>query len=259
MPDLRTLQSAFAGVLAAPTLPAVPDGVFAGARPALADRLALYRGNVAANARKALAAAYPIIGKLVGEAFFDGLAREFARHAPSKAGDLNVFGEGFAGFLATFPPARELPYLPDVARLEWAIHRAYYAADAEPLDPARLAQVPPEAQGSLRLRLHPACALLASPWPLARIWEVHRDDHEGDVAVAFEPKTHYCLVHRPAWRVMVGSLEAGPHLFLESVLAGHGLEEAVIRALAVDATFDLGHALATWIDAAVIVDIVTGD
>jgi hypothetical protein len=239
-------------------MPAAAESPFAGPVAALERRLAVYRGNGAANGRKALAAAYPIVEKLVGAAFFDGLALEYARHSPSREGDLNEFGHAFAQFLAGFPPVRELPYLPDVARLEWAIHRAHYAADAEALDVLRLAEVATEEQGALRLRLHPACAVLASPWPLARIWEVHRDDFAGDREVVFDTMTHRCLVHRPAWRVMVGALDAGAHGFLESVRAGRALDDCVGQALAADASFELGAALAEWIGARVIVDFEKG-
>lgn len=258
MPDLLAAQSAFAHFLGAPSMPAVVDTPFSGAPDRIEGRLAIYRGNVFANARKALAAAYPIIEKLVGEAFFDGLAREHARRSPSTAGDLNEYGREFAEFLQAFPHAQDLPYLPDVARLEWSIHRAHYAADAAPLDLDRLAAVAPESQGALRLRLHPACAVHTSPWPLARIWEVHREDFEGDSTVAFESKAHHCLVYRPAWRVMVGSLDAGAYVFLESVRAGSCLEDCVAQALTADSSFDLGPALAAWIGAAVIVDFETG-
>jgi hypothetical protein len=258
MSELHAIQSEFARLLGLASTPTERELPFAGAPAAIEPRLAVYRGNVAANARKALAGAYPIVEKLVGPEFFDGLAREYARHSPSREGDLNEFGHAFAAFLEDFPHVRDLPYLPDVARLEWAIHRAHYSADAAPLDPRRLAEVAPGSQASLRLRLHPACALLTSPWPLERIWDVHRDDYTGDPAVAFESRTFRCLVHRPAWRVMVGGLDEAAHAFLESVVAGRTFEECVGGALEADASFDLAPALAAWIDARVIVDFETG-
>lgn len=254
MPDLLEIQAEFARLLSSAAMPAAPNSPFVGTSWAIDPRVAVYRGNVFANARKALAAAYPIIEKLVGSEFFDGLAREYSRRSPSIAGDLNEYGQAFPEFLDTFPHVQDLPYLPDVARLEWAIHRAHYAADAVPLDLDRLAGLAPEDQGALRLRLHPACGLLTSQWPLARIWEVHRDDFTGDPRVVFDSATHHCLVHRPQWRVMVGALDAGALAFLACVQAGRSLEDCVARALAEDASFDLGPALAEWIGAAVIVD-----
>ncbi|MEO8038509.1 MAG: DNA-binding domain-containing protein [Betaproteobacteria bacterium] len=258
MSDLSAMQARFAELLGrAPARD--PAEVFAGDAASLAPRLAIYRGTVQANGRKALAAAYPIIEQLVGAEFFDALGREYAKLTPSRDGDLSAYGETFDLFLSGFPHVSELPYLPDVARLEWAIHRAHYAADADKLDPVRLAGVPAEAQGRLRWRLHPACALLDSGWPLARIWEVHRADHSGDGQVAFDTRMHHCLVHRPAWRVLVSDLDEGAYAFLAAVQEGAPLERCVERALAVDGSFDLGAAIAAWIDARVIVDFfVTG-
>ena len=93
-------------------------------------------------------------------------------------------GERLAAFVAAFPHTQDLPYLPDVARMEWLAHRAYYAADGTAFDPARLAGVPPSRWIDLRPALAPACALLESDWPLARIWTVHQDDFAGAIDVA---------------------------------------------------------------------------
>ena len=115
-----------------------------------------------------LAGAYPIVAKIVGESFFEGLAREYLRRFPSASGDLNEYGASLAQFVAAFPHTGDLPYLADVARMEWLAHRAHYAADAA------------EGPG---LRLPPARALLPSRRPLARTREIHPDDHEGEFSV----------------------------------------------------------------------------
>lgn len=87
------------------------------------SRLKVYRNNTFSNLRAALADVYPVILRLVGEDFFKHAATHFIRAHPSTSGDLNDYGGGFGEFLAAFPPAAELPYLCDVARLEWARRR----------------------------------------------------------------------------------------------------------------------------------------
>lgn len=253
MADLATTQSVFAEMLRSAVVSADERAVFNSTGKSLAERLALYRGNVLANGRKALSAAYPVVEQLVGGEFFDGLAREYGRRSPSSNGDLTLYGERFGEFLDGFEHVRDLPYLPDVARLEWAVHRAHYAADSERLDLTALASIPVESQGALRPRLHPACALLVSRWPLARIRAVHQPDHSGDRRVEFDDELHRCLVFRPEWRVAVDELDVAPHAFLESALSGTSLDRCVDAALAADASFDLGQALAAWIEARVIV------
>ena len=87
-----------------------------GGSPAFArDRMAIYRRTIFANYRKALSASYPVVKRLTGTPFFHAAIDAFARAQPSQSGDLNVYGEALGEFLATYPPAADLPYIPDVA------------------------------------------------------------------------------------------------------------------------------------------------
>src|SRR5205085_2247436 len=122
----------------------------------------------------ALSATYPVVRRLVGAAFFDEAARRHALAVPSTSGDLSRYGVGFAAFLEAYEPARELRYLPDVARLEWALHECDQAADAAGLDLATLAGVAPGEEGRVRLALHPAVRLVASEYPVLSIWEANQ-------------------------------------------------------------------------------------
>ena len=205
----------------------------------------VYRGNVFGNWSKALAGAYPIVRKIVGEEFFEGLAREYARAHASTSGDLNEYGAQLAGFVAAFPHTLDLPYLPDVARMEWLAHRAYYAADPVPFDfSTRL-------PGNPRIRLAPPCALLTSRWPLARIWTVHQDDYQGKIAVDWEDAGGAILVYRPRWKAMVRSLAPAEQRFLEAARDRATLGEALEAACA-DSAFDPSSALAHWVREGVV-------
>lgn len=233
MPSLAELQYDFAAALAG-----------RGGPPGLA----IYRANTRQNWAGALAGAYPIVRKIVGERFFDALCAEYARQRPSVSGDLNEYGAALAQFVDAFAGTRDLPYLPDVARMEWLAHRAYYAADPIRFDPSRLSQDDAE---NWRLRLAPACALLASPWPLGRLWTVHQDDFDGDVDVDLEAGPDRVLVHRPAWRVRVCSLADGDYRFLAAAGTGATLGDA-LEAAAADRSFDARPALAHWVEAGAI-------
>ena len=86
------------------------------------------------------------------------------------------------GFSPALSLRAQLAYLPDVARLEWAWHRAFHAADRAPLALERLAAVPPERYGQVRFRLHPSAQFIASDYPLLRIWEVNQPAYAGEAA-----------------------------------------------------------------------------
>ncbi|HSS29308.1 MAG TPA: DNA-binding domain-containing protein, partial [Usitatibacter sp.] len=118
--------------------------------------IAIYRRNLFANLGNALAATYPVVQRLVGDAFFREAARQYVLAHPSHSGDLNDYGASFAGFLARYPHAATLAYLADVARLEWACHESYGAPDAAPFDLADLARVGADDYPRIRFQLHPS-------------------------------------------------------------------------------------------------------
>src|SRR5207244_6191634 len=90
------------------------------------------------------------------------------------------YGAHFPNFLAAFPACRELVYLPDVARLEWAVNAALHADAAFSLDRSALRSVSPAQAPNLVLALHPSWQLLESRWPIDRIWRANQPDEETD-------------------------------------------------------------------------------
>jgi hypothetical protein len=229
---LLELQSRFAASLADSH---APDG-----------RMAIYCNTIRINYRNALAATYPVVRALVGNAFFDAAVDAYATTYPSGSGDLNVFGDKFAAFLASYRYARGLPYLPDVARLEWAIDESGRAADAAS-DPEHLvrslAGVPTEELGRQRFVLDPSCRFAWSSYPLFKIWRVHQADHEGDMAIDLEQGASHVVVRRSPEGVAVESVPEAELTWLTALGEGASLAAAVDSALAMDSTFDLGRAL----------------
>lgn len=207
----------------------------------------IYVGNVAGNRVKALASAYPVCAKIVGEAFFDELARAYARgHAPD-GGDLNAYGCQFPKFAAEHSVTRDLPYLPDVARMEWAAHRAHFADDSVPFDPARLADVRPEQQARLALKLSANASLMVSQWPLGRLWAIHQDAYAGEFSVDFETGFDRILIWRPRWRAMVASVAPGDYRLLAEAGRGAALGDALAATADAVPAFDAAAALVRWV------------
>jgi len=255
MPELRELQHSFGAALADVDHSAAALELCLGSSALVLPRLAVYRGNVYGNCLKALSGSYPIVRAIVGEEFFEGMAREYARHCPSTCGDLNEHGSTLAEFVEIFPHAADLPYLADVARMEWLAHRAYYAADGTSFDPACLTRIVAAKQDALRPILAPACALLESRWPLKQIWDVHQDDYSGEFQVDLDDRPDRVLVHRPGWRAQVQSLARGDFRFLEGAAKGETLGQALAAAIGEDAAFDPSNTLAHWVRIGVIVDL----
>ncbi|RFC36592.1 MAG: putative DNA-binding domain-containing protein [Candidatus Nitrotoga sp. LAW] len=134
----------------------------------------VYRNNYRGNLHDTLTGAYPVIEQLVGKELFRLLMRQFIGQHFSRSGNLHHYGAEMGGFIAAFEPAQELPYLPDVAALEWACHCAYFAEDAATLDIDKLAQVSPEQYPDMILHIHPACQLMCFRYPITAIWHAHQ-------------------------------------------------------------------------------------
>ena len=151
---MQTWQSDFALALRDPDL-VLPQGVTAHNSDAPRERFAVYRNNVVVGLVGALEARFPATRKIVGEDFFKGAAKLFAATQPPRSPLMLFYGDAFPAFLADFEPAREVPYLADVARLEAARTRAYHAADAKPLTPAALVGGRPGHPGGHAVHLAP--------------------------------------------------------------------------------------------------------
>lgn len=242
MPALRELQARFYdGVLLGGAAEEALAACLVETGDSARQRIAAYRRSILGNLVGAMFATYPVVARIVGLPFFRQAARAYIGAHPSDSGDLNDYGAGLADFLAGWPPAGELAYLADVARLEWRVQEVYYAAEASG-DLSLLARCPPAAYGRLRFELAPALARLDSAWPLADIWRVNADGYAGDMAVDFSRGCRALILRREGL-VHVESLDAGEAAFIDALAAG-SLQAAAAGALAVDAAFDLGAALA---------------
>jgi hypothetical protein len=203
------------------------------------EGLDVYRGNVSGNYSNALRDVYPTVAAIVGEAFFATAAREYSRSHASHSGDLHDFGESLGTFLRSWEPAAHLAYLEDVARLEWAIHRVFHAADAEPLDLQALAAVPPSTLAHLRFELHPAAFLIDSIYPLQEIWQISQPGATAGESVDLSQGGVWLLVIRRHRETEIERLSEGEYALLQALAGGATLGDAHERAVASEPAFDL--------------------
>ena len=165
-------------------------------------RFAVYRNNVCVGLVDALAERFPICLQLVGDEFFRAMAQCYVRERLPRTPMLFEYGDAFAAFVSEFEPARELPYLPDVARLEYAVGAAYHAADAAPLPLDFLRALSHERLDSATAVLHPSTHVVASAYPIVSIWRRHMSDDEmtpvelehGEEALVVRPELAISVV-----------------------------------------------------------------
>lgn len=262
--SLVSLQEAFAAMLDDPADDAAITGHLLAAGPdaALQERLGLYRGNVRASRRAALASAYPVLAALVGDAYFDALALAYARAHPSRDADLNRFGASLPIFIERYETDARYAYFGDVARLEWTLHVAAFAADAEPLAPAQWQAIGAERLMSARLAVHPACAALASRYAALAIWRAHQHTNVDDKSRHAWPEhidtPCWTLIVRPRWRPAALAHTQAAHEAFVALQRGATLDEALECAFAIDEAFDFASQWRMWIEAGAIVGLRDG-
>jgi hypothetical protein len=231
----------FAHALLDPTAP-VPDGIVARDAREAKRRFAVHRNNVVSGLVKALEARFPAVEKIVGRDFFAAMARAFVVERPPRSPLLASFGDEFADFIGAFAPARELPYLADVARIEAARTRAYQAPDAIPVGTGELAALDAGALIGLRIDLHPSLEIVRSHYPIVTIWAMNSG------ARALAPietwSAEDALIVRPYLDVEVRLLPPGGAWFLRALAEGRSLGQAADAALADCVEFDLTGNLA---------------
>ena len=250
---LRELQQAFGSSLQADDASEIAACVSANGLTGK-RRIQIYRNNLFVTLTDALRAVYPVVEKLVGDGFFRFAAHEFIHRYPSQHGNLHLFGHEFATFLSEFPAAEAHAYLPDVARLEWAQHEVYHAAEHAPLEPQSLTAIDPDRYESLCFTLHPARRLLHSPYPVVRIWEVNQPDFDGDQTVDLSAPGDCVLVLRINGEIEFHTLVAAEHQFLAAISNGNTLGQAVAAALEHDRHFDLNHCLVKHVQNGTLVE-----
>lgn len=245
MVSLRELQRSFAAALRDPAgdCPVRPAG-----------RLAIYRGNVAANFRGALEATYPVLRRRVGDDYFGRLVALFRERCPSRSGDLHWAGREFADFLAGHLAGGEYAWLADLARLEWARQDAAVVAIAPPVGADALAAFAPAQLEHVRLALQPSLRLVESAYPVFSVWLANQQDDAPPVDQSLGAECGMALSRTDG--VEIARLAPDLFSYLSALAAGSSLGESLGRA-GLDATrlsqvlgFIFGAELVTGVAAA---------
>jgi len=211
--------------------------------------LKIYQNNLLMTANRALTICYPVLNQLVGSEAMVALSRMLLQYAPPSEGDWGEWGDAMAELLAQTPLAREYPYLPDVARLEWLAWQSSRnmepAPDTESL--ALLAEYHPD---QIVIELAQSLSMMQSLWPVQAIWQSHQSaDQEGvdkamlTRALAQQKTDHsYMLISLKNYKVIIRPVYADEYHWIKSIRQGISLGELL----------DLypGFDFATWLPVA---------
>jgi hypothetical protein len=245
-PSLRDIQQAFASSVFG------DDVAVSGLLETNRQRFEVYRTSVLETYRQTLSSIFPVTSRLVGEQFFSQTATQFSRNNESTSGDLNHYGSAFPAFLEMYPPARDLAYLPDVARLEWRWHEAFHATDSRALDLEKLATVSPADYGHVVFKLQSGYRSLQSPYPVDRIWQVNQPQHADPDLVHLDIEPGWFLIYRFDFEVRIASVTCGVHALAEALAQKRPLSGAAQSALEAEPDLDI-ETVVQWLVAEQII------
>jgi len=243
------IQSGYSAALSEATSPP-PDGITASTA-----RFNIYRNNVAVSLSDALAETFPVVKMLVGEEFFAGLAQVYVQQNKPTSPLLMEYGDTFSDFIQAFSPAEGIPYLSDVATLEFAWLSAYHAADADPLTIDVLSSVPEDALDAITFKMHPSLILMTSDWPVTSIWHAHQEQAAPDLS-KLGAAPEFILVVRPGLDVQVLGLSEASFAFADALDSGMSLGAACNALEEIDG-FDPSQHLTELFMAGAITEVIT--
>lgn len=208
-----------------------------------AQRFTVYRNNVMVSLIDAIADTFPVVEQLVGTDFFRAMAWVFVQAHPPRSPQLVHYGQEFPEFIATFPPAAELPYLPDLARLERAYVAAFHAADAEPMAAAawQALLATPELLTTVQFRFQPSLRVLRSEYAIASLWAVHQADSGLSLGALDPGCAENAWVIRRDWCVGILTMPDPDTSLLVALQAGQPFGAAVADTLSAAPDFDIGR------------------
>lgn len=253
-----SVQSVWAQALLEPAFPTPTDLVtHNGSDPT--RRLGVYRNNVVVSLVDALASTFPVTQQLVGEEFFRAMAQLFVRQQPPRSPVLARYGGALPDFIAQFAPAASVPYLGDVARLEWLRLQALHAADALPVEADAIAHclADPEALARTRWQLAPSLQLFAAPFAAVSIWAAHQDGSGLALESVDVAQAESAWIFRSELDVMVLQTSPGEQVLAQALQGGAPLGEAVDHAQSLQLDLDVSQALAQLLRHGLVVGLAS--
>jgi Putative DNA-binding domain len=189
-------------------------------RGSVSARWHVYAHGYLSRIVEALGLEYAAIRRILGDDAFEALVERFLGVFPPRSFDLSRAGDRLSAFLEFDRLSVDLPFLPDLARLERTLSVAFVAADGDPASWEELRGRTPEELLELRLGLLPGVALVRSSWPLDELWACRFEEDDEAVSVALEGRPADVLIFRRDGRVRVERVGGMEALLIEAASVG---------------------------------------
>ena len=171
---------------------------------------------------EALAMTYKHTLALVGEDFFNAVSREFIIKHPPTENNIISYGSGFNAFLETLTQLESMPYIAEMAKLEWLIEQTSNSPiSQQTLDLQKLALVPENSLACLRFEVPSEVALFSSTQDIYQLYQMLTNN--AVVETDLNKACYLALKKHPDFRVELIPLEKQQFLLLQQLTAGKSL------------------------------------
>jgi hypothetical protein len=192
------------------------------------ERLAAYVNGYPARIFEALDESFPAVRHLAGDAAFGEIVHRYASRVPCGIYSLSDAGAALPEFLASDPVGQRLPFVADLAALEWRMALAFHAHERSPFDPARLADWGLEQWEGATIELQSSVAVVRSAWPILDLWNL-RETPISEIDLDLAGRAQIVLVSRDGFSVGCDLIESAQAVVLEALLEGVTLGAALER------------------------------
>lgn len=193
------------------------------------ERIDIFYGNRLHGTLDYLKTLYPVVLQLLGEEFFEKIARQFINSHKLESGNRHDYGGWFATFLRSHQDLAKFLYVADVAAIEWAHFRAFLAEDRSVISFEKLGEL--MAAGTVfGIEYAPGACTIAAEYNSFEIWQAHQNGDFEQIILRREKSNIVC------WRdandeILFLEISNSTLVFITNPLMGINFAAALERAL----------------------------
>jgi len=187
-------------------------------------RLQVYRNSFIMGVTEALAITYQHTYALVGDEFFNSVARAFILAMPPLENNIMTYGEGFNEYLESLPQLTEMPYISEMARFEWLLEQTSNSQiENKIFDTSQLALVSESDLGQITFQIPAQISLFKSEQNISHLYHMLMTNEvlESDLNVP----CYLVLKKQPDFRIEIINLQQSEFLLLKKISVGNTLGE----------------------------------
>jgi len=126
----------------------------------------IYRNNFVISLRELLEQLFPITQVLVGNEYFTQISRQFINDCPLKEPHLNHYGGNFVSYLDELEALKSMPFVAQMAELEWHLDRISHIYHQPNFDFNELARIGEDQYLNIHFVLADTCHIQTSSMDL---------------------------------------------------------------------------------------------